>query len=235
MKAIIAIVGLVTVVMSLPAGAADANQQKQPRRVNRLQNQTHAIRKQFANGNLTAEEADQLRQEQRNIKKAIKTAGSDGSFTAEEKARIEALQDKARARITLQSTDNQEGSKKNRATVRQFSEKERIKDGVADGTLTKDEAKGLRDYIKANAQMIKGAKADGTLTDEEKKRIEARQDILSADIYLKRHNDANRGPASDAPASTAPASTAPASVDTTAPASPDVPANAGFVPAESTY
>ncbi len=222
MKALNLITGLIICLIALPAGAAEGD--KKTRAEKRVEWQNKSISKQYKNGNLTIEEANAARERQRQIKAALSAATADGTFTADEKARIEALQDQARAKITLQSTDKQEGKEKTRAAVRQFKQKSRVKDGLADDSLTDEEAADIKKYIKANAAMIKGAKEDGVLTAEEKKRIEARQDFLSAEIYLKRHNDVKRGPASG---------TGPQSID-----QPAVDPGAGFldtvpVPTES--
>lgn len=193
MKVISFVPGLMISIMAIPAFAGDSVQTIEQKRFG---NQNGAIRRQFGKGNLTQEEADKLREEQRQIKQEMQKLKADGDYSAADKARIDAMQDKVRAKITLQSTDAQEGNDKSRAQVRQFNQKQRIKDGLADGSLTEDEANDLKKYIRANAQFIKGAKADGTLTDEELKRIEARQDLESSNIFLKRHNGVQRAPAS---------------------------------------
>lgn len=75
---------------------------------------------------------------------------------------------------------------------RQDKQNERIKTGVKNGSLTKNEAKDLRQQAKEIKQFRKEAKADGGgLSKREKKKIRKMQHRLSNDIKEEKH-DKNR-------------------------------------------
>ena len=68
----------------------------------------------------------------------------------------------------------------------------RIKNGVKNGSLTKDEAKDLASDHKALREEIKDAKSDGTVTKDERKQIHKDLNAESKKIYEKKHNDEKR-------------------------------------------
>ena len=75
---------------------------------------------------------------------------------------------------------------------RAADQKARIKQGVADGTVTKREAAKLRREQKAVRQDVKAAKADGVVTGKEKAKITRQQNKASRDIYKQKHDTQNQ-------------------------------------------
>lgn len=74
------------------------------------------------------------------------------------------------------------------ADQRQQNQKERIREGVKSGELTKQEAVKLRTeqrVIKVEERM---AKADGKVTPAERAKLHRDQNRASADIYRQKHD-----------------------------------------------
>lgn len=205
-----------TLVLGLTSTAALAKTKakekpKEDATVVRASKQNDQIRHAYASGQLTLKEAKELRSEQRNIRDAIREAKKDGTISKSERDQIKSLQDIAKARIYLQKTDKEKGGVKDRASVRQFSQRERIKDGLSNGQLTSEEAKALNAYLDKNKELISKLRKNG-LDDAEIGRVNARQDIADAKIRLERI-DGERAPSSISAA--APASVTPIPVYTT--------------------
>ncbi len=72
------------------------------------------------------------------------------------------------------------------------NERQRIKQGVKSGELTKAEAKNVINDQKEIRQDVKAAKSDGTVTKEERKDIKQDQRQASRKIYRKKHNNRDR-------------------------------------------
>ena len=71
-------------------------------------------------------------------------------------------------------------------------QKDRIKQGVKSGELTRKEAGALIHGQKRIHRMKKNAAADGEITDQERRRIRRARKRQSAKIYRKKHNRRNR-------------------------------------------
>lgn len=74
----------------------------------------------------------------------------------------------------------------------QFHERQRIKQGVRSGELTKGETKKLVLQQKDIHQDIKEAKADGVVTNFERKEILQDKAQANRSIYLLKHNNRDR-------------------------------------------
>ncbi len=72
------------------------------------------------------------------------------------------------------------------------NQKDRIKQGVKSGELTKNETRNIIQDEREIRQDIKLAKADGDITHAEKKIIMAEQKQISREIYRKKHNCRDR-------------------------------------------
>jgi hypothetical protein len=72
------------------------------------------------------------------------------------------------------------------------NERQRIKQGVKSGELTKAETVNLVKDQKEIRQEVKEAKADGTVTRDERKDIKQDQRQASRKIYRKKHNNRDR-------------------------------------------
>lgn len=68
------------------------------------------------------------------------------------------------------------------------NQKERIHQGVKSGSLTKSEAKNLKEDHKDLHQDVKLAKADGKISKGERKIIRKDENKDSREIYRKKHN-----------------------------------------------
>ncbi len=71
---------------------------------------------------------------------------------------------------------------------RQHHQKNRIKQGVRSGELTKDEVAGLRTDQKEIRQEERAYKSDGKLTREERKDIHQDLNQASKEIYQEKHD-----------------------------------------------
>lgn len=65
----------------------------------------------------------------------------------------------------------------------------RIRHGIADGSLTPDEARGLLTGERAIRKMERAAKSDGKVTVEERQDLHKALSRMSAAIYKQRHDD----------------------------------------------
>jgi hypothetical protein len=72
------------------------------------------------------------------------------------------------------------------------NQKERIKQGVKNGELTRNETQNIIQDEKELRQDVKLAKADGDITHDEKKIILKEQKQVSREIYRKKHNCRDR-------------------------------------------
>ena len=75
---------------------------------------------------------------------------------------------------------------------RQGNQRERIQNGVKNGSLTHREAARLRDRKQETHQDIKEAKADGVVTHEERTDIKQDQKQTSKAIYRQKHDGQRR-------------------------------------------
>lgn len=77
---------------------------------------------------------------------------------------------------------------------RKHGQRERIKNGVKSGQLTKEEAHALRSERKELHKMRKDAKTDGTITDEEKAALKDKRKDVSKEIYNEKHDAETAAP-----------------------------------------
>lgn len=77
-------------------------------------------------------------------------------------------------------------------TAQAQNEKSRIKHGVKNGELTKNETIKLVKQQKEIKQEVKVAKTDGIVTNAERKDIRQDKRKASRNIYVKKHNKKDR-------------------------------------------
>lgn len=154
----------------------------------RLKNQHTRIMRGIKDGKLTRKEANTLLDAQKKLAERIAAAKADGNFSADEMADIERRQIAASARIYLQKHDKQATDERKRAQVRNIKQERRVDAGLEDGSLTPEEAQELDKYIAKNRELFRKLSEDG-LTKDERARLEAKQDLLSAQINIRRNND----------------------------------------------
>ena len=75
---------------------------------------------------------------------------------------------------------------------REHRQKNRIKEGVKSGELSKDEAQTLRQEQKAIRQEEREMKSDGTFTKEERKELHKELNEASQNIYEEKHDAEKR-------------------------------------------
>ncbi len=75
-----------------------------------------------------------------------------------------------------------------RVDARQAHQQARIADGVADGSLTRAEARHLRQQQRHIQHAERHAKADGVVTAQERHRLHRLQDRASRHIHRQRHD-----------------------------------------------
>ena len=157
----------------------------------REQNQKDRIKDGVKSGELTKKEAANARANQQHIKKVEARAKADGVVTAEERAKLDAKQDKASTRICNNKHDAQTRTETPVADTRQENQKDRIKDGVQSGELTKAEAAKARAQQANIKQAEAKAKSDGVVSAAERAKLDAKQDKASKSIRRNK-NDAQK-------------------------------------------
>lgn len=76
--------------------------------------------------------------------------------------------------------------------ARQHSQHDRIAQSVHSGSLTRAEAKGLRDERRTIRQEERQYKSDGVLTREERRDLRQDLNVASRDIYREKHDAETR-------------------------------------------
>lgn len=79
-----------------------------------------------------------------------------------------------------------------KVTKRQINQKNRVKNGVQSGELTKRETANVAKQQKRINRSKKAAKADGVVTKKERAGIHARQNAASRNIARKKNNGRSR-------------------------------------------
>jgi hypothetical protein len=178
-------------------------------------NQGQRIQNGIQSGQLTRDEAQELRDEQRGIRQLVQTARADGQVDAGERKFIRTVQDQASRDIyelkhndyrAPGCTDNGNpgpflppqtnelpkipglGSP-GRVDAREARQELRIERGIQRGDLTADEAAQLTQQQAQIHQLEALYKADGGLSMQDRLKLEALQDQASHAIFFARHNN----------------------------------------------
>lgn len=160
----------------------------------REQNQKARIKDGVKDGELTKNEAQKLRKQQRGIERTENRVKADGEVTAAERAKLDHKQDKASDNIAKQKNDAQDRNSPNTPVVdtRQDNQKERIKDGVQSGELTQAEAEKLRNQQRSVKKAEAKAKSDGEVTPTERAKLNKKQDRASKNIAKQKNDKQDR-------------------------------------------
>ena len=75
---------------------------------------------------------------------------------------------------------------------RQYNQRERIRDGVDEGDLTRRVASRLRERSRDIGEERRDAREDGVVTRRERRHLQRRQNNLSDDIREQRHDAQER-------------------------------------------
>lgn len=182
----------VTVGMLVGSVGAYAGDTSDPAVNERQANQADRIKQGMKSGELTKDEAKDLREDHRDVKQLEKAYKSDGKLTNAERRDLRHEQNQTSRDIKKQKHDAQ--SRPARATrdpvvnERQHVQGKRIEQGVASGELTRHEARGLREEQRDVKQLEKAYKSDGKLTNAERKDLHQEQNEASGDINKQKHD-----------------------------------------------
>jgi CRISPR/Cas system-associated endoribonuclease Cas2 len=158
--------------------------------------QGQRIQQGVSSGELTRGEAHRLRTEQRHIRHEERAYKADGHLTRAERADLHRDQNHASRDIYRQKHDAQHrppaAVRDPGVNARQHHHQDRIAQGVRSGSLTKDEAHGLRTEQRSIRQEERAYKADGTLTRDERKDLHQDLNTASRNIYNEKHDAETR-------------------------------------------
>jgi CRISPR/Cas system-associated endoribonuclease Cas2 len=158
----------------------------------RQHHQGHRIQQGAKSGELTRGETHRLRTEQRHIRHEERAYKADGHLTRAERADLHRDQNHASRDIYRQKHDAQHrppaAMRDPGVNARQHNQHDRVAQGVRSGSLTKDEAQGLRAEQRAIRQEERQYKSDGTLTRDERKDLHQDLNAASRSIYSEKHD-----------------------------------------------
>ncbi|MBS0320307.1 MAG: hypothetical protein JSR18_07195 [Proteobacteria bacterium] len=157
--------------------------------------QQQRIENGLQSGQLNTHEAARLEQGEAKIDRMESHAAKDGNVSAAEAAKIQNAQNRESKAIYAQKHDAQKGnpasasSSRMQADVqRNVDQQARIQQGVANGSLTTQEAGKLEHGQARDSRKEAVAGADGHVGAGEQARIQRNEDAQSARIHHKKHN-----------------------------------------------
>lgn len=185
--------------LALLANAAHA-QAPAASAVQRNVNQQTRIEQGLQSGALSTKEAAKLEKEQAAVSRAEARSAKDGTVTAAEQARVNALQNKASADIAAAKHNGVTGNPESKSSERMqadvqrdINQQKRIQAGAADGSLTTREVGKLeRGQARAERRQAR-AGADGHVGAHEQERIEHTENKQSRKIHRQRHDGQKAG------------------------------------------
>lgn len=163
----------------------------------RQHHQQQRIQQGVQSGELTRGETRRLETEQRGIRQEERAYKADGQLTRTEREDLHRDQNHASRDIYRQKHDVQDrpstagrdpGVNEPHRNQRQHNQRDRIAQGVRSGSLTKDEAKGLRDEQRSIRQEERQYKSDSLLTRGERKDLRQDLNVASRSIYSEKHD-----------------------------------------------
>lgn len=173
--------------------------------VNRRQdNQGDRVAQGVRSGQLTKDEVKSLAEQRKSIREEEKAYKSDGTLTKDERKDLHQDLNATSKSIYGEKHDadtqpgvkpaepGKAGTKDPGVNARQKTQRERIAEGLKNGTLTKEEAKKLIEEEKALRKQEQEYKSDGTMTVDERKDMHQDLNSTSKDIYSEKHDDENR-------------------------------------------
>ena len=158
-------------------------------------NQQQRIEQGLQNGSLNSREAGRLEKNEATIDRAKQKAASDGNVSAQEKARINKLEQSQSQKIYNQKHDAQTGNPNSASSQnmqsdvqRNINQEKRIKQGVKSGELTTHEAGKLEGQQSRIERKESNAAANGRVGAPEQSRIQNSQDRASGAIARQKHD-----------------------------------------------
>ncbi len=194
---------LVTALIATAAFGASFAASAQTNAANTTQrdvNQQQRIENGLQNGTITTRENAELQRDEAHVDKLQAKDMKNGSLSPAEKARLTAAQNKTSQDIHQAKTNGIDGnplsasSQRAQAdTQRNIDQQQRINNGVADGSLTNNEASKL-ERGQANVDRREArAGADGHVGAGEQRRIARADNRQSARIHRQRHDAQVKG------------------------------------------
>ena len=192
---------LIAVAVLLAASATAQAQQGAAVETQRDANQQQRIEEGLQSGELNTKEAGRLeRQEQAIDKQEAHAMKSGGTLTPQEQARINREQNQVSHDIYRQKHDAQTGnpnsasSQRLQADVqRNANQQQRIANGVKSGELSNREAGRLEAGQARINRTEANAAANGHVGAGEQAHIQGRENHQSKRVYIKKHNEKERG------------------------------------------
>lgn len=168
--------------------------------VQRNVNQQTRIEQGLQTGALSTKEAAKLEREQAVVSRVEARSAKDGTVSATEQARINALQNKASADIAAAKHNGVTGNPESKSSERMqadvqrdINQQRRIQAGAADGSLTTREVGKLeRGQSRAERRQAR-AGADGHVGAREHERIQHTENVQSRKIHRQRHDGQKAG------------------------------------------
>ncbi|MBK6630460.1 MAG: hypothetical protein IPG33_05120 [Betaproteobacteria bacterium] len=186
--------GMATLWLSAPAQARPHDPG-----INARQHQQQRIGQGVRSGDLTRSEVRRLEGEQRHIRREERRYLSDGHLSRAERADLRHDQNRASRHIYDEKHDGQQRQgwqnsvrRDPGVNARQHNQRDRMRDGIRDGSLTRQETQDLRGEQKAIRAEERQYKSDGVLTRNERQDLRQDQRVASQHIYQERHDAEQR-------------------------------------------
>jgi hypothetical protein len=177
-------------IAALPGIATAGN--RDPGVNQRQHHQQYRIQQGVQSGELTRGEARRLQGEQRYIRHEERMYKSDGRLSPAERADLHRDQNRASRDLYRQKHDAQDrppaAVRDPGVNQRQHHQHDRIAQGVRSGSLTQDEAKGLREEQRSIRHEERQYKSDGALTRDERKDLHQDLNAASRNVYNEKHD-----------------------------------------------
>ena len=187
--------GMSTLWLSAPAHARPLNPGVNAQQYHQQQRIGQGVR----SGDLTRGEARHLEGEQRRIRQEERRYLSDGHLSRAERADLHRDQNRASRHIYNQKHDEQQRHGWENRAMRdpgvnssQYNQHDRIRGGMRDGSLTRQETKDLRGEQKSIRVEERQYKSDGVLTRDERQDLRQDQHLASQHIYQEKHDTEQR-------------------------------------------
>jgi septal ring factor EnvC (AmiA/AmiB activator) len=155
---------------------------------NRVAEMQRRINQGLKSGELTHQEALQLRQELKAIRNDEAQMRADGKLTKQDVDRFNGDLDRLSEKIYHEKHDRERENVVSDINRRVAEMQRRINQGVRWGELTRQEALQLRQELKAIRNDETQMRADGKLTKQELDRLNGELDRLSKNIYRDKHD-----------------------------------------------
>ena len=154
----------------------------------RQQNQAERIGNGVVDGELTNGEMKKVQKRQQNIEEYRQNALADGNLSAEEKAKLHNKLNKSSEQIHRLKHNNNGKFRANQEQKKWDNLETRIGKGVADGSLTMQEANEVRADMQEIQRLRELARQNGKLSPEEAKNLRDLEKKVSQKIYAERHD-----------------------------------------------